>query len=271
MKRSWGFRFLLLLLCIPSLLIPTGCAGGPRPRPASPEPQPAPPGAGTAVPKDQTPASERPATTPGEAAAPSGPTQPGSGDRLAVPPPRQDPGCVDVVYRGAFSSAEPRSTRKFRLAARVCPDGSALLEFRGAVGGAALIAGLDGRGQARLLFPSRRIAVDGPDRPEFWLRWTGIALDGQLIPRPSGDPSPIPPALPGWEVEIQPAEGGGLPAEISARNREGQALTLTRNRFKPASGMAAWPAIPDGFRKLPPDGEVPPLDPPAEPQATPGS
>ncbi len=168
-------------------------------------------------------------------------------------------GCLDADYRGSFrEAARPDDPRNFRMSARVCGPGTpVVLELRGAVGGAALVAAVRPGEDVRLLFPSRRLYADGPDEPDFWRRFTGVALDGRLLRgladegASAGDGGWQAP--PGWTAEIAPAPAGErLPARLEARSAAGDGLRLEKTRERPSRAPAAWPEVPRGFRPAQP-------------------
>ncbi len=159
--------------------------------------------------------------------------------------------CHDADYRGSFT-APGKSAQTFRVAARLCPGGRALLEFRGAIGGAGLVAGVR-RGEAvRLLFPGRRTVVDGPDSTAFWERWTGVAIDGTLVERLAGQGGASDAA--GWTTTVTPPEAGAaLPAVVDAQDPRGARLALRKTREEAARSDVTWPEVPPGFTLAPAD------------------
>ncbi len=159
--------------------------------------------------------------------------------------------CHDADYRGSFT-APGKGPETFRVAARLCPGGRALLEFRGVIGGAGLVAGVR-RGEAvRLLFPGRRTAVDGPDDAAFWDRWLGVALDGTLLARLAGEGGATTAA--GWTTTVTPpAAGAVLPDAVEAVDARGARLVLRKTGERSARSDVTWPEVPRGFTVAPAD------------------
>lgn len=169
--------------------------------------------------------------------------------------------CRDAEYRGVLTSARSGESQRFRLAARFCPEGASLLEFRGVIGGAGLIAGVRAGEAVRLLFPGKRVAIDGPDQAWFWEKWTGAPLDGQLIRTLAGGPGGTT-EVSGWTAEVAAAPAGDvLPAGVTASDRAGNRVELHKKSEKPASVAAPWPEIPAGFERRVEDARTAPESP----------
>ncbi len=165
-------------------------------------------------------------------------------------PPAAGPACWDLRYRVRFSDGKERGNG--RLLARACPDGRLYAEVRGRVGTPVLVAAVR-EGRVRLLFPRRKEAVDGPDAPPTWQRWTGIPLPGSvLLGRRRGDR--------GGEREFRTGRWSGtvawapaaadpcpFPVRLAARSEEGGLLVAERSGARPAPGPPAWPPVPRGF------------------------
>jgi hypothetical protein len=159
--------------------------------------------------------------------------------------------CLDADYRGSFT-APGKGAETFRVAARLCPGGRALLEFRGVIGGAGLVAGVRQGDAVRLLFPGRRTVVDGPDSAAFWERWLGVAIDGTLLARLAGQGGASSAA--GWSTTVTPPEAGAaLPAAVDAVDARGARLALRKTREDAARSDVTWPEVPPGFTVAPAD------------------
>lgn len=162
-----------------------------------------------------------------------------------VPPSAS--GCHDLGYRGLYTAVDPPAKRRFKVRARACAEGPMVLEVRGLVGGPALVAGVaDGR--ARLLFPGRREAVEGPDLPAFWQRWVGVPLSGGLLRGRDAFGQASGEMLGEWRVTVRP--GGRYPLRVKARSAAGEQLELERRSVVPAPGPPALPPVPAGFSRV---------------------
>ena len=168
------------------------------------------------------------------------------------PEAREAGRCRDAEYRGGYTAAGKTDPATFKMSARLCGDGAALLEFRGAIGGPALVAGVHPGKDVRLLFPGRRVAVDGPDDASFWRRWTGAAIDGGLIAQlGAGGVS----SAAGWRAVVDPPGAGEtLPAGLRASGPGGDRIELRKVKERPAPSGSVWPAIPANFALKPADG-----------------
>jgi hypothetical protein len=165
--------------------------------------------------------------------------------------------CRDGEYRGSFKGAGRHSRQSFRLSARLCTGGGALLEFRGVIGGAGLVAGVKPGEAVRLLFPSRRLAVDGPDAPWFWEKWTGVPFDGSLVTRLAAS-TPPPAAAGGWSARVAPPPAGEtLPARLDAKDDRGSVISLRKTAEKASPSDDAWPEPAPGFRVRKDPGDAP--------------
>ena len=154
--------------------------------------------------------------------------------------------CRDVEYRGVYRDAEHEDGRRFRLKARVCRSGRVLAEIRGPVGGPGLVAAAR-PGEARLLFPRDRVAVEGPDEAAFWLEWTGAPISGALLVSLMEGRAPEPGLLEGWRFET--TEGASFPEEIRARGPGALALELTRREVRNVLEPPEWPEVPPSFER----------------------
>lgn len=152
------------------------------------------------------------------------------------------------------------------MSARACGGDEALLEFRGLVGGAALIAGVHVGRDVRLVFPSRRIVADGPDEQRFWKEWTGASLDGALIQSLMQNPPSGATTVAGWTLEVTARSGEQFPVRVQAVNGAGDRLQLKKTSERPAAGPLQFPALPAGedwrvVREAPgPASPTPPAD-----------
>ena len=160
--------------------------------------------------------------------------------------------CWETRYRLRLGDGE--HVRNGRLVARACDDGRLLAEVRGKVGSPILVAAVRG-GRVRLLLPRRREAVDGPDDPAFWNRWTGIPLPGGTLlerrPRPGGGRRSL--RAGDWKGEVwwSPAsvDPCPFPTRLSARDSRGGFLVAVRVRARRVEEGPPWPAVPPGFTR----------------------
>jgi hypothetical protein len=186
----------------------------------------------------------------------------GCAARVAAPgEPGPGSACREGFYRGKYepgtaapeaaaSGAAGRSPRAFRASVRRCVDGALLVELRGAVGGAQLVAAIrDGR--ARLVLAGERTVVDGEDSPALWERWTGLPISGALLAAAldgAADPTTEREAA-GWRVRVQAgAAGESFPVRAEATGPGGARIELVRQSERPARAAFAWPEVPAGFR-----------------------
>ena len=101
----------------------------------------------------------------------------------------------------------------------------------------------------RLVFPSKRLTVDGPDETWFWQKWTGVPFDGRLLARFKSGAAPVPWEDVAWEADVAPVPAGErLPASIAAHDARGNRLRLTQTTERPARETDTWPAAPPTFR-----------------------
>lgn len=152
--------------------------------------------------------------------------------------------CQDVEYRGVYRDDQSEAGRRFRLKARVCRSGRVFAEIRGPVGGPGLVAAAR-PGEALLLFPKERLAVEGPDDPAFWLEWTGAPLAGALLVDLMEGRVPAEDLLEGWRLAT--SGGTGFPERISAAGPGALGLELTRRDLRAAENPPAWPTVPPSF------------------------
>lgn len=160
------------------------------------------------------------------------------------------PACLDADYRGGFTVPEKSGRQRFRMAARLCPDGPALLEFRGLVGGAALLAAVRPGHEVRLVFPTRRLVVDGPDAAWFWSKWTGAPLEGRLVRGLTEAAGGSPIEVEGWTIVVGdvPADER-LPGTFNAESARGDTVELVKTSERVAAGALDWPEVPRGFEQ----------------------
>ena len=158
-----------------------------------------------------------------------------------------EPGtCRDARFKGRYEPGANRGVRRFSLFARVCGGGQVLFEVKGPVGGAALIAELSIGQDAHLMFPGKRLVVHGPDREDFWRRWTDVPLSGAVIAGLTGSPPGGGRSAHGsWTIEVDPPRAGRrLPSRVSAESAAGDRLVLRLTDEGPARGAARLPAPP---------------------------
>ena len=160
------------------------------------------------------------------------------------PPSTAEESCEDVDYRGVYRDEGHPEGRRFRLKARVCRSGRVFAEIRGPVGGPGLVVAAR-PGEARLLFPRERVAVDGPDAPAFWMQWTGAPLSGALLVDLMAGRFPDSSPLEGWRFESRGGET--FPAELRARGPGALSFELSLRDQRPAAEPPAWPAVPESF------------------------
>ena len=163
-----------------------------------------------------------------------------------APPGASIESCEDVEYRGVYRDAEHESGRRFRLKARVCRSGKVFAEIRGPVGGPGLVAAAR-PGEALLLFPKERLAIEGPDDPAFWLEWTGAPLSGALLVDLMQGRVPDGELLDGWRFDSR--GGAGFPELIVAEGPDEVALELTRRDLSAADQPPMWPEVPASFER----------------------
>lgn len=181
----------------------------------------------------------------------------GCSSRRARIEPVPVPPCREAFYRGMYEGAPPPGSsgpheerRSFRASVRRCDGRTLLIELRGAIGGAQLVAGIRGE-EVRLVIGRERLVVDGPDDPTLWDRWTGVPITGQMLsaaltPESGGSAAR---EVGGWAVRVRaPAAGGSFPAGAEAAGPGGERLTLELQSERATSAGTAWPAIPKGFR-----------------------
>ncbi|MBP7146800.1 MAG: hypothetical protein KBD01_04585 [Acidobacteria bacterium] len=169
--------------------------------------------------------------------------------------PRQDvaagPGaCREGSYRGRYAGAAAGAeARHFRAQVRVCGE-SLVMEARGAVGGAGLVAAVrDGR--ALLLFPRERKAVEGPDTAAFWEKWTGAPLTGELLLVALSAAGEAPRQAGAWRFETTGDTGRlGFPEHVRGRAESGDTLELARTGERAAAGGQRWPVVPASFERV---------------------
>ncbi len=177
-------------------------------------------------------------TAPGCASAPRGPN-------VAGPPSGSD--CRDVQYRGLFKAPDQApGGQRFRMSARACGGDEAVLEFRGLVGGPALIAGVRVGHDVRLILPGRRVVAEGPDEQRFWKQWTGAPLDGALIRSLAEAPLDGELTVDGWSVRVATRRGERFPETVSAVNEAGERFELKKTSDRPAAGPVEFPPVPSG-------------------------
>ena len=155
---------------------------------------------------------------------------PGSACREGFYRGKYEPGTV--APEAAASGAAGRSPRAFRASVRRCVDGALLVELRGAVGGAQLVAAVrDGR--ARLVLAGERTVVDGEDSPALWERWTGLPISGALLAAAldgAADPATEREAA-GWRVR-----------RASQSSRPGACSACSSSSMPPGCGFPNWSA-----------------------------
>ncbi len=164
------------------------------------------------------------------------------------------PRCVDGSFHGRFDPGDDESpTRRLRVNARSCPDGAVLLEVRGSVGGAVLVAAVD-RGRVLLLLPRERRAVSGPSASRaLWETETGLPFDGQLVRElfASSSGEPVSESrLGAWTVRLERAAGEPFPERLAAWHEAGMRLDLARRSLRPAPGAVVPPEVPDDFEQI---------------------
>ncbi|MCU0222743.1 MAG: hypothetical protein MUF27_01445 [Acidobacteria bacterium] len=186
----------------------------------------------------------------------------GCAARLAAPgEPGPGAPCREGFYRGKYApgaaapespppGAAGRGPRAFRASVRRCADGALLVELRGAVGGAQLLAAVhDGR--VRLVLSGERTVIDGDDSPALWERWTGLPISGALLAAALDGVAAgaTEREAAGWRVRVQAgAAGESFPARADAAGPGGARLELVRQSERPAREAFAWPEVPAGFR-----------------------
>ncbi len=157
----------------------------------------------------------------------------------AVPGLAEGP-CVEARYGGRLEG--PERTVRFVARVRTCGD-ALLVEARARMGGPSFIAAVRGP-RARLLLARRRLVVDGPDTPAFWMRHAGVPLAGRWL---------LEGARPGrrfgdWTVRVAAAAGAGEPPRvIEVEGPDGRRLRLERRAFRHATSAVRWPDVPAGF------------------------
>lgn len=168
--------------------------------------------------------------------------------------------CREAFYRGRYLPAvasgadDARDDRRsFRASVRYCVDGALLVELRGAVGGAQLVAGVRGE-EVRLVIGRERLVVDGRDDAALWERWTGVPLTGRMLAAAlaPGSVDGRTREVGGWSVRVEGGRpAGAFPAAAAAEGPRGERLSLElqseREALRPGS---AWPEVPPGFRLL---------------------
>ncbi len=162
--------------------------------------------------------------------------------------------CEDIAFRGRYKAADSRA-RRLHASARVCRAGPLQFEIRGRVGGAVL-AGAVGNGRLLLLLPRERRAILGPDDPEVWRAWTGLALSEAILRSLLEDARKAPQAIGGWQIVV-PHDTGPRGAVVTALSDRGERLEVQLLRRKPAVAPARWPEVPESFVSIEVSSEHP--------------
>ncbi|MDQ7006932.1 MAG: hypothetical protein Q9Q40_06845 [Acidobacteriota bacterium] len=163
-----------------------------------------------------------------------------AGARRAATPPETG-GCIDYRLRARWEAPPGERSATARIALRHCPSGGIVFEVRGRVAGAVL-AGAAGGGRLRLLFPRRRVVVDGADTEATWKRWTGLPLTAALLEDLLRGREPE--TLGTWR-RVPESE-----ADLEVLSQAGGRLRLWKTRQRPSGQGFRWPAVPAGWRLL---------------------
>ncbi|MCU0231860.1 MAG: hypothetical protein MUC67_10865 [Acidobacteria bacterium] len=182
----------------------------------------------------------------------------GCSARVARPTAPAAAGCREASYRGRYeprpdvAEGAAKGPRSFRASVRRCADGALLVELRGAVGGAQLLAAVRA-GRVRLVLARERTVVDGVDSPALWERWTGLPISGALLAAAldATESGPTEREAAGWRVRVLAgAAGESFPARADADGPGGARIVLERQSERPARDGMTWPDVPAGFRLL---------------------